>query len=869
MYYHFINIKRITPYKLFIFWVCLLLVCSFSRVSFASSSDLYSGCIEKEYVAEVRGKEASYQIKVEGELDGENTRFPCSSQAYVAPCFEPNISCVIENIGDTPVESPRIKVNDSGMWFTIDELLGDIITPEMTDAEKARAIYEFHIRRRAHAGEGIPEQCLNPLKFYQSFGFSICNNDSAILGAMWKSAGLKVRSARPYNHSISEVFFDGEWHLIDGDQNGFYLDYDNKTIVEDYKLGRDHYLVKRSHNYGIKMYDYFSPKRDPRMLDEKAASLFIATTPNKSTSRSTPPTTRLHYTLRPEERLELLWENRGKFRFYNKQRYYINRLYNGRQVYQPRRMDLFLKYGTILHRNVITTSGQPYLQVNQPGVFSEIVIPMQSPYVIVGGQVELVVTSSQKSLPTTLSISIGGNKNGPWRLLKRVTHTGGKNHISVSLDEEISRFPRNVEDRFFISIKWKDENKTNRVLLGDIKIIADLQLAPLGMPYLRLGENNIRFKSDTPGRVRIVHKWRESAANRPPDPPKRPLFPEDGALVNWLRFTFKWQPSKDPDGDAIVDYHFVLSDRPDCRWALSPNFEKIISRTQNVGKAEYTIPYEGLLNPGQTYYWRVRACDENGVWSKWSKVWKFTPQGPGRPIALGYSIEANRIKLHWQPSPFGTRPAYYEIYGSNESGFTPDPDPHLVFGFSPLPPQEPFIEKQKIDITDVHGELVKVPGNLVAITQSTEFYVVGPELPFKGGFNRCYYRIQAVDEMGSKSGCTAQIELPHPFIYSQPPTEIRINEPFYYQVQSLYSLGPVLAGRPQYTLKLRRAEHLKFYLKNAPPGITIDESSGIISGKIDEKAIPKENIEFSVVVEADKKTAEQKIYLKIKSKESE
>ncbi|MCD6385478.1 hypothetical protein J7M23_06830, partial [Candidatus Sumerlaeota bacterium] len=408
-------------------------------------------------------------------------------------------------------------------------------------------------------------------------------------------------------------------------------------------------------------------------------------------------------------------------------------------------------------------------------------------------------------------------------------------------------------------------NKRGRLLLGDIRITADLQLAPLGMPGLRLGENRIRFKSDNAGKIRIVHKWRESTANHPPDPPERALFPKDGSRINGLRFTFMWEPSRDPDGDSIVDYHFVLSDRADCRWALSPNFEKSILRTRNTGRAQYTIPYEGLLNPGQTYYWRVRACDENGIWSKWSKVWKFVPQGPGRPVALGFSVEGDRIKLHWQPSPSGTRPAYYEIYGSNESGFTPDPEPHLVFGLSPLPDWEPVVEKQKVDIADVHGELVKVPGNLVATTQETEFYVVGAELPFAGGFNRCYYRIQAVDNNGAKSGCTGQIELPHPFIYSQPPATISTNEPFYYQVRSLYSLGAVIAGRPQYTLKLRHADRLRFSIKNPPPGIAIDERTGVITGKI-EQTPSKKNIEFSVIVKSGTKTAEQKIRLRVKSK---
>ena len=33
---------------------------------------------------------------------------------------------------------------------------------------------------------------------------------------------------------------------------------------------------------------------------------------------------------------------------------------------------------------------------------------------------------------------------------------------------------------------------------------------------------------------------------------------------------------------------------------------------------------EGWLNRGTTYYWRVKAEDENGNWSDWSEVFSFT-----------------------------------------------------------------------------------------------------------------------------------------------------------------------------------------------------------------------------------------------------
>jgi hypothetical protein len=61
---------------------------------------------------------------------------------------------------------------------------------------------------------------------------------------------------------------------------------------------------------------------------------------------------------------------------------------------------------------------------------------------------------------------------------------------------------------------------------------------------------------------------------------------------------FQWKAATDPDDDAITDHHFQLSDRPDMRWPLSPNFDKYISKTPDKGKTFYTLPRPGLLLHG-------------------------------------------------------------------------------------------------------------------------------------------------------------------------------------------------------------------------------------------------------------------------------
>src|SRR6185503_18307491 len=95
-----------------------------------------------------------------------------------------------------------------------------------------------------------------------------CGDDSVSLSGLWRAAGLRTRAAHTPGHCIPQVFFDGEWHLLDSDMGPFYLRRDNRTIADERDLVRDHDLVKRAHGNGI-----LDPSR--RASDESNAAMFV------------------------------------------------------------------------------------------------------------------------------------------------------------------------------------------------------------------------------------------------------------------------------------------------------------------------------------------------------------------------------------------------------------------------------------------------------------------------------------------------------------------------------------------------------------------------------------------------------------------
>jgi len=137
--------------------------------------------------------------------------------------------------------------------------------------------------------------------------------------------------------------------------------------------------------------------------------------------------------------------------------------------------------------------------------------------------------------------------------------------------------------------------------------------------------------------------------------------------------------------DAIADYHFELSEHADMRWPLSPNFEKLLSRTAFRGKARWTVPYVGLLNPDTAYYWRVRARDEKG----------FTASDIERQVFRG-------------------------------KGFVRSMEEY---------------EKKRNDAPD--AGMVKTPANLIARAAEPSLRVVGADLKLPST-NKAFYRVVAI-----------------------------------------------------------------------------------------------------------------------------
>jgi hypothetical protein len=784
--------------------------------------------VPKSHVQKITRKTQKYQVIQGGTMDGRNCRTPMgvgmNSEGAFFQTWESNRAVRMENMGDTDVVNPWLS-NGRNNFRTAGEIVQSAITPDMTDAEKAFAIWFQEIQHRHHSG-GDNNELGDPVKVFNIYGFNTCGNDSICLGTLWKQAGFRTAPARALGHCISQVFYDGAWHLLDGDLHSVYLLRDNETVASDVQIARDHDLVKRTHSNGILLLD--------TQWDGQGTSALYFTESEITGQRSGKADTTMNMVLRPGEAIVWRWGQLKPLKYHGMlytMPTYMGTIYNGLWEYRPDLRKQTWRQGTTAVENIRWGS---HGLTAEEGKTGSIVWTMTSSYVFVGGRIEAEGEGAR------FFICQDGKR---WQDLS-----------GASLD----RFFSVVGPPYYkYQVKCELAGEASLKMLA---IINDLQMAPMALPGMGVGENNFTYSDETQGarEVRITHEWVERSATRPPSAPEA-IYPVDGGESDGTDIVFQWTVPADPDGDGMSDYQFELSRRADLRFPLSMSFYKLSSRTLDAPrvrdgdtwkasevKPQYTLSEPGLLTPDTKYYWHVRAMDANGLWGPWSKTFCFTARGAAYPLDVKVIWDEPKGvgTLRWRANPVGRKPAKYRVYGSNEEGFTVMDKPRqLDLGIS------------------AKNEMAQwspwAPPNFIAETTDTQLVVLGPDAHPAG--NKTYYRVVAVDERDRRSGPSEYALGPRPVIYTKPRVTAKVGQEYEYKIGANRSLGD-LSARMQGGNQVAGyfdVEKPRFILAQGPAWLKIDEATGLLSGT--PEAAGKVEVAVTATIDREVRNLDEKV----------
>jgi hypothetical protein len=430
-----------------------------------------------------------YVVAHGGTMDGTNCRSPMgcgmNREGAIEQSWQSNRAVRMENVGQTDVVDPWLS-NRRNNFRDIKEMVATAVTPGMSDGEKARALWYQQIQHRYHSSAG-GEDLGDPVKVFNIYGLNPCGKDAMMMGGLWKQVGLKGAPVRLVGHAIAQVYYDGGWHVMDGDLDMIYLLRDNETLASDQQLARDHDLVKRTHTMGILV-------DDSRARDERAAAMFVSEAPIRG-SRACKEDTTMRMTLRPGEALVWRWGHLKPARYMSPNQFlYPDNVCNGLWEYRPDFGGEVWKNGAMKAENV--ASGPEGL-VAGDGKTGTVVWKISSPYAFVGGRLETEGSGAR------FAVSSDGTR---W------TDIVGSNFDKF--------FPLEGDPYYQYQLRCELPAGAK---LKRLAVINDLQMALLALPEMTVGENSFTYTDNASGerKVRITHEWVERSTNKPPGAPEQ------------------------------------------------------------------------------------------------------------------------------------------------------------------------------------------------------------------------------------------------------------------------------------------------------------------------------------------------------------
>ena len=188
------------------------------------------------------------------------TKSPHAWQIYADPETPVQNQYIQIEVSEGTCRKPVLRSDKHVDFSSLESIVKDVITPEMSQEEKAIALWRF-VMENCYLGPWGTS--LDGLEHLNVYGYGYCGTFAAVLEPLWWTAGLKARHVNTGNHAATEVYYDNDWHYLDAHRRCFFLEKDNRTIASLEDLNNDPGLWdmgrrRKSSQKGMKKYYYMT-----------------------------------------------------------------------------------------------------------------------------------------------------------------------------------------------------------------------------------------------------------------------------------------------------------------------------------------------------------------------------------------------------------------------------------------------------------------------------------------------------------------------------------------------------------------------------------------------------------------------------------
>lgn len=143
------------------------------------------------------------------------------------------------------VSEPWVATDRTVDCSSFDTVLRDVIKKDMTDEQKALALYTFY-RQRVYHYQNMPES-RDPLLCVNVLGNTLCGSQGTCMKGFLMAAGIKARVVSGPGHTFYEAFYDNKWHGFDTFMNFYVFTRGDKPYIASFsELEADKTLISEA-----------------------------------------------------------------------------------------------------------------------------------------------------------------------------------------------------------------------------------------------------------------------------------------------------------------------------------------------------------------------------------------------------------------------------------------------------------------------------------------------------------------------------------------------------------------------------------------------------------------------------------------------
>ena len=403
-----------------------------------------------------------------------------------------------------PIQESTITCDRWIDCTSLEGMLESIIKPEMSDREKALAIWHF-VMTWCHDHDG--HTCDDPLEYANVWGYSYCGPMAVLTEALCDAAGVRCRYINPSSHGTTEMFWDEKWHLLDSSCRYFFLCRDNRTVASIHDLALDNGLVTRTHDDVGRSLKWGGDVEGALSMWGDDSDDWVTEDSRWRKSAKWDP----RVTLRVGEVLTRRWDNiRLWCKAHGEKPPYIYA--NGFLRYEPDLRTAWIDDtfpGAEEVKNFAFDRGAGVLRPTRVGQPAALVVRVRTPYFTPRVQVLGRFRLGSEAARARIAVSVDGGQT--WKLLREAA---GRGDLSLRCQSDVTQeVTHETADKYTFLVCWELEpgSAPAACALAEVSVRADLQYYPKALPALRLGTNTISVAGQLPqgDSASVTYEWLE------------------------------------------------------------------------------------------------------------------------------------------------------------------------------------------------------------------------------------------------------------------------------------------------------------------------------------------------------------------------